>query len=137
MEMVATTVLAKVDGKRLQKAVEALVSGAYTITVTAQSEEKVSGYVVNGDGKEYGVVLTRGQTFCGCPDSMFQSMVCKHQVVLALHVIRHPRRSPRRGTGGRTLRSFTERLCSKEKGWESPNSLSPKSNADDTRRSHP
>ena len=95
--MVATTVLQKVDGKRLQKAVEGLVSGAYTITVTARGEEKVSGYVVNGDGKEYGVVLTQGQTFCGCPDAMYRGVTCKHMVILALNVIRNPQERPQGG----------------------------------------
>lgn len=68
----------KVDGKRLKSAVEGLVSGDYTITVTRQDEDRVSGYVVNGEGKEYGVVLIGKQTFCGCPDAMFRGTVCKH-----------------------------------------------------------
>ena len=88
--MVTHTVLAKVEPGRLQKAVEGLVNGAYTITVTGQDEAEVSGFVANGDGKEYGVVLTADRAFCSCPDSMFRHTVCKHAVVLALHVIRMP-----------------------------------------------
>jgi predicted nucleic acid-binding Zn finger protein len=89
--MLTQTVLATVEPGRLQKAVEGLVAGAYTITVTGQSEAEVSGFVANGDGKEYGVVLTPARAFCSCPDSMFRHTVCKHAAVLALHVIRTPK----------------------------------------------
>src|SRR5881628_2915610 len=88
--MVTQTVLAKVEPGRLQKAVDGLVVGAYTITVTGQDEAEVSGFVANGDGTQYGVVLTEARTFCSCPDSMFRHTICKHAVVLALHVIRTP-----------------------------------------------
>jgi uncharacterized Zn finger protein len=89
--MITHSILATVEKGRLQKAVEGLVSGAYTITVTGQSEAEVSGFVANGDGKQYGVVLTAARAFCSCPDSMFRHTVCKHAVVLALHVIRTPK----------------------------------------------
>ena len=89
--MVTQTILAKVDPGRLQKAVEGLVSGAYTITVTGQSEAEVRGFVTNGDGKQYGVVLTEEHAFCSCPDAMYRKAVCKHATVLALHVIRTPK----------------------------------------------
>ena len=89
--MVTQTVLATVEKGRLQKAVEGLVNGAYTITVTGQGEAGVSGFVANGDGKQYGVVLTADRAFCSCPDSMFRHTICKHAVVLALHVIRMPK----------------------------------------------
>jgi hypothetical protein len=88
--MIATQVLAKVDGQRLQKTVEALVSGSYTITVTEQSDTELRGFVTNGDGKEYGVALSEGQSFCSCKDAMYRKGICKHAVVLALHVIRTP-----------------------------------------------
>ena len=64
--MVATHILARVNGQRLQRAVEELVSGVYTITVTAQSEQEIRGFVANGDGCRYGVVLSEGQAFCSC-----------------------------------------------------------------------
>ena len=89
--MVATTILAKVENSRLQKAVEGLISGAYTITVASQRESEIRGFVANGDGKEYGVALTEGHAFCSCKDAMFRHSICKHAVALALHVIRHPR----------------------------------------------
>src|SRR5262249_37360384 len=89
--MLTQTVLATVEPGRLAKAAEGYASGAYTITVTGQSEAQVSGFVANGDGKQYGVVLTEARAFCSCPDSMFSHTVCKHAVVLALHVIRTPK----------------------------------------------
>src|SRR5262249_46854846 len=85
-----TQILAKVEPGWLQKAVEGLVSGAYTITVTEQGERQIRGFVANGDGKEYGVVLTAGQTFCSCRDAMYRKGICKHAVALALYVIRTP-----------------------------------------------
>jgi hypothetical protein len=88
--MVTHTVLAKVDGQRLQKAVDGLVSGTYSITVAERSEQEIRGFVANGDGKEYGVVLNEGQAFCSCKDAMYRKGICKHAVVLALHVIRSP-----------------------------------------------
>src|SRR2546426_11045351 len=89
--MVTHTVLAKVEPGRLQKAVEGLVSGAYTITLASQSAEEIRGFVANGDGKQYGVVLTEGHAFCSCPDAMYRKEICKHAVVLTLHVIRRPK----------------------------------------------
>src|SRR5262249_24832496 len=88
--MVTQTVLATAEPGRLLKATEGIAAGAYTITVTGQSEAEVSGFVANGDGKQYGVVLTAARAFCSCPDSMFRHTVCKHAVVLALHAIRNP-----------------------------------------------
>jgi predicted nucleic acid-binding Zn finger protein len=87
----ATQILARVEPGRLQKAVEGFVSGAYAITVTEQSEAEIRGFVANGDGKEYGVVLSEGQTFCSCKDAMYRKGICKHAVVLALHVMRTPK----------------------------------------------
>jgi SWIM zinc finger len=37
------------------------------------------------------VVLTDGCAFCSCKDSMFRHTICKHAVVLALHVVRSPK----------------------------------------------
>src|SRR5262244_1448126 len=89
--MVTQAILAKVDGPRLQKAVEGLVSGAYIVSVTEQGETEVRGFVANGDGKQYGVVLTEEHAFCSCPDAMYRKAVCKHAAALALHVIRAPK----------------------------------------------
>jgi len=88
--MVATQILAKVEASRLQKAVEGLVSGAYSITLAQQTEAEIRGFVTNGDGKEYGVVLSEGQAFCSCRDAIYRSGICKHAVALALHVVRTP-----------------------------------------------
>ena len=88
--MVATTILAKVDNERLQRGVEGLASGAYSITLTRQNEQEISAYVTNGDEKTYSVTLTEGKAFCGCGDAMFRGKTCKHSVALALFVIRTP-----------------------------------------------
>ena len=92
--MVATTILAKVEQGRWQRAVEAWASGAYRITVTRQSEQEVRGFVANGDGREYAVVLSGERAFCGCRDSMYRKTTCKHALALALHVIRNPQAQP-------------------------------------------
>jgi len=89
--MIPAQILAKVDGQRLLKATEGFVSGAYTITPTSQTATEVRGYVANGDGTQYGVVLTEGRAFCSCPDAMYRKEVCKHAVLLGLHVIRTPK----------------------------------------------
>jgi len=88
--MIATQMLAKVDGQRLQKGVEGLVTGSYSLTVVKQGEAEVRGFVANGDGREYGVVLSEGHAFCSCKDAMYRKGICKHAVVLALFVIRNP-----------------------------------------------
>lgn len=83
-------ILAHVEGQRLQKAVEGLVNGAYTVTVASRTETEIRGFVANGDGREYGVVLTETKASCSCRDAMFRHAVCKHAVILALHTIRNP-----------------------------------------------
>jgi uncharacterized Zn finger protein len=88
--MVATQILAKVEASRLQKAVEGLMSGAYQVKVAQQTEAEIRGFITNGDGKEYGVVLSEGQSFCSCKDAMYRKGICKHAVALALHTIRNP-----------------------------------------------
>ncbi len=89
--MIATTTLARVDNERLQRGVEGLTAGAYKITLASQSDAEIRGFVANGDGKEYGVVLSEGQAFCSCKDAMSRKGVfCKHSVALALFVIRNP-----------------------------------------------
>src|SRR5215831_12407722 len=89
--MLTHSILATVETGRLAKAVEGYTAGAYAVTLAAQSEAEIRGFVANGDGKKYGVVLTEARAFCSCPDSMFRPTVCKHAVVLALHVIRAPK----------------------------------------------
>ena len=88
--MVATSIIQKVDSDRLQRGVEGLMAGAYVITLTRLTEQEISAYVANGDGKSYSVTLTEGQSFCGCGDSMFRGKTCKHAGALALYAIRTP-----------------------------------------------
>jgi uncharacterized Zn finger protein len=80
--------LSRVDNERLQRGVEGLASGAYSITVSRFTEDEISAFVSNGDGKEYSVTLTAVRSFCGC--SMFRGKTCKHAVALALYAIRTP-----------------------------------------------
>jgi uncharacterized Zn finger protein len=86
--MITTTILATVETDRLQRGVEGLTAGAYSITLTRQTESEMSAYVANGDGKSYSVTLTEGRSCCGCGDSMFSGKVCKHATALALYAIR-------------------------------------------------
>jgi uncharacterized Zn finger protein len=88
--MIATHTLARVDNERLQRGVEGLASGAYSITVTRFTEDEISAQVANGDGKSYPVTLTAMRSFCGCSDSQFRGKTCKHAVALSLYVIRTP-----------------------------------------------
>jgi predicted nucleic acid-binding Zn finger protein len=86
-----TQLLQQVDGQRLLKATEGLVTGSYMVTLAGRSEQEVRGFVANGDGKEYGVVLSDAQAFCSCPDAIYRKSLCKHAVILALHIIRTPK----------------------------------------------
>jgi uncharacterized Zn finger protein len=102
--MIATSTLAKVDNDRLQCGVAGLTTGAYHITLTRMTEQEISAHVRNGDRQPYPVTLTEARAFCGCPDSMYRGMVCKHATALALHVIRtasekQPRRPDRLHVG--------------------------------------
>jgi len=98
--MISTSILATVDCSRLQKGVEGLTAGAYTITLTRLTEQEISACVTNGDNKTYNVTLTERKAVCGCGDSMFRGKTCKHAVALALYVIRtcgskHPHAAPK------------------------------------------
>jgi hypothetical protein len=93
--MVATTVLAKVDGKRLERAAEGLMSGAYEVVLSHRAEGEIRGVVRKKLGKAYGggavwmpynVMLTDTLTSCSCPDSFYRGATCKHCVALALYV---------------------------------------------------
>lgn len=88
--MITIQTLARVDTERLQRGVEGLASGAYSITVTRQNDDEISAFVANGDGKSYSVTLTAVRSFCGCGDAMWRGKTCKHAVSLALFVIRNP-----------------------------------------------
>lgn len=82
--------LSRVDTERLQRGVEGLASGAYSITMTRQNEDEISAFVSNGDNQQYSVTLTAMRAFCGCKDRMFRGKTCKHAVALALFAIRNP-----------------------------------------------
>ncbi len=81
--------LQQVALEQLHKAVDGLLTNAYTLTVTSHTATELRGFVTNGDGKEYGVVLSDGQSFCSCKDAMYRQTPCKHMAVLALYSLRH------------------------------------------------
>jgi uncharacterized Zn finger protein len=114
---VTTTILKKVEAQRLQKAVEGLMSGTYRIILTGQTEEEIRGFVANGDGKEYGVVLSEGHAFCPCPDAMYRGAVCKHAVALALYVIRTPKVQTEAEEENEKLKPVNLKLAKTRPGW--------------------
>ena len=115
--MIATTILARVDNERLQRGVQGLTAGAYTITLATQTEAELRGFVVNGDGKEYGVALSEGQAFCSCKDAMYRKGVCKHSVALALYTIRAPKMKREEPMGEDLLPSPVNLKLAKVRHW--------------------
>lgn len=81
-------VLQHVTPERLQKAVNALVDGSLTVTLTRQTEAEIRALVKNGEGKEYGVTLTETGAFCSCPDALYRGVTCKHATIVTLSVLR-------------------------------------------------
>ena len=85
-------VLQHVSTDRLQRAVNALVEGSVTMTLTWRTEAEIRALVQNGEAnKEYGVTLTETLTTCSCPDALYRGVICKHATVAALSVLREPR----------------------------------------------
>jgi hypothetical protein len=87
---VMLTVLQHVPADRLQRAVNALVNGSLTITLTRQTEAEIRALVRNGEGREYGLTLTQTGVFCSCKDALYRASVCKHVTAVALSVLRTP-----------------------------------------------
>ena len=83
-------VLQHVTVERLQKAVNLLADASVTVTLTRQTETEIRALVKNGDGKEYGVTLTKTGAFCSCPDALYRGLACKHATIVALQVLRTP-----------------------------------------------
>jgi SWIM zinc finger len=84
------TTLKQVSSDRLQRAVCGFADGSLTVTLTRQSDAEIRALVKNGDGKEYGVILTEALTACSCRDALYRGGICKHGVAVALHVLRTP-----------------------------------------------
>ena len=82
--------LQQVSTKRLQRAVNALATGSMTVTLTRQDHSEVRAWVTCGGIVRYGVTLTPALAFCSCKDALYRGVVCKHAVVVALHVLRTP-----------------------------------------------
>src|SRR5262249_21904700 len=81
--------------ERLHRAVSGLADGTLTVNLTGQSDTEGRGFVSNSDGKPYVDVATTDRAFCSCPDAMYRKGICKHAVVLALHVLRTPAEAKR------------------------------------------
>jgi SWIM zinc finger len=79
-----------VSSDRFQRAVNALAEGSIAVTLTRHSAAEIRALVKNGDGSEYGVTLTEALMTCSCKDALYRGVVCKHAVVVALHVLRTP-----------------------------------------------
>jgi predicted nucleic acid-binding Zn finger protein len=85
------TILARAEDKRFQKAVDAVRNGAYHVRVTLRTDEEVRGFIRKADEeREYGCTVTNAGAFCSCPDALYRGSICKHAVVLTLHVLRNP-----------------------------------------------
>lgn len=82
--------LQHVSPDRLQRAVCGLADGSFTVTLTRHTETEIRALVKNGDGKEYGVTLSETLTSCSCKDALYRAVTCKHQVTVALQVLRPP-----------------------------------------------
>src|SRR5215204_1193317 len=80
--------LEQVSTKRLQRAVNALATGSMSVTLTRQDHSEVRAWVTCGGSVRYGVTLTPSLAFCSCKDALYRGVVCKHAVVVALHVLR-------------------------------------------------
>lgn len=81
--------LAQIRPASLAKAMEALLSGTYIITLTRQSDREV-GATVQRDGAQYTVTLTPTGGFCSCPDSLLRYKKCAHIAMTALTLCQHP-----------------------------------------------
>jgi SWIM zinc finger len=88
------TVLAKVEDTRFHRAIDGTRSGTYQVKITLRNEDEVRGLVKIPNGAEYGCSITPAGAFCSCPDALYRGIICKHAVVLALYVVRHPARDP-------------------------------------------
>src|SRR5262245_36540543 len=115
--LLALTVLKIVSPDRLQKAMTALVEGSMTILLTRQTEAEIRALVMNGDGKEYGVTITEGTITCSCRDALYRGVVCKHAVILALHMIRTPQTEAETETKDEKPRPFGLRLAKVRPSW--------------------
>ena len=87
-QSVMFNVLRQVSPERLQRAVNALVENAASVTLTRTTDTEIRALVRNGEGHEYGVTLTEAHIFCSCRDALYRGQACKHATVLALTVLR-------------------------------------------------
>ena len=87
-QSVMVNVLRQVSPDRLQRAVNALVENAASVTLTRTTDTEIRALVRNGEDHEYGVTLTETGVFCSCRDALYRGQACKHATILALTVLR-------------------------------------------------
>jgi len=68
--MVTQAVLATVEKGRLAKAAAGYATGAYSVTLAAQSEVEVRGFVANGDGSVATLHFRDVPLCCSCNHEM-------------------------------------------------------------------
>jgi hypothetical protein len=81
------SILRAASPTRHHKAVTGLADGSLTITITHRSDIEMRALVRNGEGTEYGVVITEHGGFCGCKDFAYRGVVCYHQIALCVYVL--------------------------------------------------
>ena len=87
----ATIVLGADDTVERRSGRQLKAKGGYLDAGRSSRQHVVKSFgalVKNGDGIEYGVMLTEALTACSCKDSLYRGGICKHGVAVALHVLR-------------------------------------------------
>lgn len=79
--------LQKVSPDRLQRAIHGLANGSYHVYLSHYDPERVSGTVMNGEGREYAVSIGNGYVSCDCSDFAYRKVTCKHILAVVLRVL--------------------------------------------------
>jgi len=107
--MISTAILEQVgqaDSERMLRALAMVGGEGYRLTVSEVGSDVVKATVGKRIGKGFGgqpvfqpylVTLSGAVTSCTCPDATYRGKVCKHQTLVALHVIRTPQERPQEG----------------------------------------
>ena len=73
--------------ERHQLAVRGLRDGTLNITLAFRSDRELRALVKNGDGQEYGVLLSDRGNFCSCKAARYRGATCKHQLARCVFVL--------------------------------------------------
>lgn len=80
-------VIKNADEERLAKAMTGFLHRRYKVKMFEQEDQEVRAYISNGDGRKYAVTVNEARAFCDCPDYFISGHVCKHIIMLALHLL--------------------------------------------------